>query len=119
MSIKIRKGRSSQQVREDAPIEVGKHVKSEKVPFKHTSYFVTINKGMGELQIACVGMGCVDSAVEGTYASFEELPKWLADKVFILQAACWGSNQSFAGKVDGVGLKLQTNNGFEVYHIEG
>ena len=37
-------------------------------------------------EIACIGMGCVDSPLKDKYDSFEDLPDWVQQKIVILSA---------------------------------
>ena len=47
-------------------------------------YRVSIQGGENSIEVACIGMNCVDAEAEGLYDLGESLPKWLEDSLAVL-----------------------------------
>jgi hypothetical protein len=54
------------------------------IPSEDTMYRVMVDNGKNCVRVQCIGMYCVDNALDGSYSGLEELPQWMQGKVALL-----------------------------------
>jgi hypothetical protein len=52
-------------------------------------YRVCLGTNTNTIEVACIGIDRVDSGVDGVYASADELPKWLQERLAVLMVTDW------------------------------
>ena len=65
-------------------------------------YRVKISK-YGSLEVMCLGLGSVDSDLEGEYASTDDLPRWVQERLAVLMMI---ENKPPLREVAGVGRRI-------------
>tara|TARA_R100000935_G_C2717102_1_gene116431 strand:+ start:289 stop:570 length:282 start_codon:yes stop_codon:yes gene_type:complete len=66
-------------------------------------YRVSIQSDENSIEVACIGMNCVDAKAEGLYDLTKPLPKWLEDKLAVLML-CDPTPPTVS--VDGIGRRI-------------
>tara|TARA_R100000654_G_scaffold18944_1_gene39041 strand:- start:318 stop:569 length:252 start_codon:yes stop_codon:yes gene_type:complete len=81
-----------------------------KPAFNDAEYYIYVDFDTGRISLQCIGMGCVDTVIEGKYASVDELPKDIGDKLLMLMVV-----ESCAPRIEGVGRRHSYN----LFVVEG
>lgn len=69
-------------------------------------YRVFIDKDGRKIEVVCLGMGKVDSEVEGIYNQTDELPVWMQEKLALLSMIKVNPPQT---KIEGLGMRVDDN----------
>ena len=75
-------------------------------------YRVQIHNDTNTIEVVCIGIDRVDSDTYGMYASADDLPKWLQERLAILMVTSW--SPPTVG-VDGIGKRIDKDT-FWVVH---
>lgn len=81
-----------------------------KPAFKDAEYYIYVDFDTGRISLQCIGMGCVDTVDIGQYASLDELPKDIGDKLLMLMVV-----EGYANYIEGVGRRYSYN----LFMVEG
>tara|TARA_Y100001973_G_C5008198_1_gene237041 strand:- start:201 stop:488 length:288 start_codon:yes stop_codon:yes gene_type:complete len=68
-------------------------------------YYIYVDFDTGRIDLRCIGMSCVDMVVEGQYASVDELPKDIGDKLLMLMVL----ESHAVNHIEGVGRRYGEN----------
>lgn len=58
------------------------------------------------VEVVCLGIGSADSEVEGVYATTDELPTWMQERIAVLSMMKVNPPQT---KVEGIGMRVDEN----------
>ena len=75
-------------------------------------YRVCLDNHINTIEVVCIGIDRVDSGTYGVYASADDLPKWLQERLAILMVTSW--KPPTVG-IDGIGKRIDKNT-FWVVH---
>ena len=82
-----------------------------KPAFNDAEYYIYVDFNTGRINLRCIGMSCVDTVIDGQYASVDELPKDIGDKLLMLMVV---ESQAVA-YIEGVGRRYSYN----LFMVEG
>jgi len=68
-------------------------------------YYIYVDFDTGRINLRCIGMSCVDMVVDGYYASVDELPKDIGDKLLMLMVV----ESRTVNYIEGVGRRYDDN----------
>lgn len=72
-------------------------------PTNDITYNIQIHYTTKTVQVACIGMNCVDADLKGYYMSVDDLPLWVQDRLSVLMML---DVPPPLNDVDGVGSRL-------------
>ncbi len=72
-------------------------------PTNDITYNIQIHHTTKTVQVACIGMNCVDADLKGYYMSVDDLPPWVQDRLSVLMML---DVPPPLNDVDGVGSRL-------------
>lgn len=58
------------------------------------------------VEVVCLGIDNIDSEGEGVYATTDELPEWMQERIAVLSMMKIDPPQT---KIDGIGMRVDTN----------
>ena len=68
---------------------------------KDTIYLVTICPNTEHVEIVCIGIGCVDNTLQGSYSSLSELPTVIQGRITTLMIT-----EQWGVPIDDVGVRI-------------
>ena len=68
-----------------------------------TLYRVSIDPDTNTVQVSCIGIDRVDSELEGTYLTVEDLPQWVQERIALLMMV---DPKPPTPEVEGVGQRI-------------
>ena len=68
-----------------------------------TLYRVSIDPDTNTVQVSCIGIDRVDSKLEGTYLTVEDLPQWVQERIALLMMV---DPKPPTPEVEGVGQRI-------------
>lgn len=82
-----------------------------------TLYNVYLDKDTKRIKVVCLGINCIDNALKDSYDSWDDLPKWMKDKIAVLMMLEVRGFMSTAldDEVKGIGMRGQGEDKFWVY----
>ena len=82
-----------------------------------TLYNVYLDKDTKRIKVICLGINCIDNSLKDSYDSWEDLPKWMKDKIAVLMMLEVRGFMSTAldDEVKGIGMRGQGEDKFWVY----
>jgi hypothetical protein len=72
-------------------------------PSNGSVYRVKVNNDTDSVEIACIGMDCIDSPIKDGYYCHKDVPEWMANKLAVLGITTYGATQAW---LDGVGKRI-------------
>jgi len=69
---------------------------SDVFPPTDSFHGVMVNKG--RVDVACVGMGCVDSLLDDVYDTVDDMPVWAQERIAMLMACKDGQTINHIGR---------------------
>ena len=76
-----------------------------------TLYQVWADPDTNNIRVRCIGMNCVDNALEDSYDHWDALPDFIKGKVSVLMMV------EYDREVKGVGIKRRNRVGVESYYV--